>query len=136
MRVLKRSAIDRVPVARDEDVATEGLEWLQNHLAFGPGRWSRPLKFVATVQQQARVFAIGALALDRGLEARVAAHHLDFLVRTGEVVLMGFELRVRIGEMQQRHALALWRLNSACILRVERRRGNAGTRRRKANRSQ
>ena len=49
-------AIDRVPVARDEDVDTEGLKWLQNCLAFGPGCWARPLKFVASIQQQARVF--------------------------------------------------------------------------------
>lgn len=51
-----------------------------------------------------------SLAINRGLEASVASHHLDFGACAGQIFRMRFELGVRIGEMQQGHALACRRI--------------------------
>ena len=42
-----------------------------------------------------------SLMFDSGLEAGVAAHHLDFRLRSRQIFGMRFELRMRIGEVQK-----------------------------------
>ena len=47
-----------------------------------------------------------SLMFDRCLEAGVAAHHLNFRLCSRQIFGMRFELRMRVGEVQKRHAFA------------------------------
>ena len=91
-------AIGRLPVAGDEKQA-EPLEGFEDHLPRGRRRRTRTLEIIAAVQQQARPFTIAPLFLDGRLETRIAARHLDLLVRARKIIGMGFELSMRVGEM-------------------------------------
>ena len=44
-------------------------------------------------------------AFDGSLKTRIAAHHLDLRRRAGQIFRVGFELRVRVGEVQKRRTL-------------------------------
>ena len=100
-------AIGRFPVARYKGIAAEGIERVENDFAFGPGRRAGALEFVAAVEEKAGPIAVRPLLLDRGLEAGKAAHDLDFGARARNIFRMGFELRMYVGEIKERDALAV-----------------------------
>ena len=64
-----------------------------------------------------------SLMFDSGLEAGILpAHHLDFGLRSRQIFGMRFELRMRVGEVQKRHAFAV----STLIRSRRRRRSKSG----------
>src|SRR5271169_5616338 len=99
-------AVGRLPIAGGENIDTEGLEGFEDHFSFGPCSRTRTLELIASIQQKAGPLAVRSLMFDSGLEAGVAAHHLDFGRRSRQIFGMRFELRMRIGEVQKRHPFA------------------------------
>ena len=100
-------AVGGFPVAGNEGVAAESVEGIENDFALGPGRRARALELVAAIEQETGAVAVRPLMLDRGLEASITAHHLDLGARSRHIFRMGFELRMGIGEIEQRDALAV-----------------------------
>ena len=99
-------AVGRLPIAGSENIDAKGLEGLEDHFAFGPSGGTRTLELVTSVEKKTGTFAVRSLMFDGGLEAGVAAHHLDFRIRSRQIFGMRFELRMRVGEVQKRHAFA------------------------------
>ena len=87
------------------------------------------MELIASVKEEAGPFAVRSLMFDSGLEAGVAAHHLDFRLRSRQIFGMRFELRMRIGEVQKRHAFAF----STLIRSSRRRRSKSGDRNARAD---
>jgi hypothetical protein len=64
------------------------------------------LEFIATVEQEAGSIAACPLALNRGLEASITAHHLYLGDCSRNIFGMGFQLRMGVSKVQERNALA------------------------------
>ena len=117
MVCLNRSAVGGLRIAGGENIDTEGLEGFEDHFSFGPCSRTRTLEIIASVKEEAGPFAVRSLMFDSGLEAGVAAHHLDFGLRSRQIFGMRFELRMRVGEVQKRHPFAV-----STLIRSRRRR--------------
>ena len=87
------------------------------NFSFGPCSRTRALELIASVKEEAGPFAERSLMFDSCLEAGVAAHHLDFGLRSRQIFGMRFELRMRVGEVQKRHAFAVSTLIRSCRCR-------------------
>ena len=71
-------AVGGLPIAGGENIDAEGLKGFEDHFSFGPCSRTRTLELIASVKEEAGPFAMRSLMFDSGLEAGVAAHHLDF----------------------------------------------------------
>ena len=99
-------AVGGFPIAGSENIDAEGLEGFEDYFTLGPCGWPRTLKLVASVKEEAGAFAVRSLMFDGCLEAGVAAHHLNFRLCPRQIFRMRLELRMRVGEVQKRHAFA------------------------------
>ena len=99
MRAKTRAVLKRVG---REDIDPEGLERLENHFTFRPCGRTRALELVASVKQEAGRLAMRSLTFDGRLEAGIAAHHLDLGRRPRQIFRVRLELRMGVGEVQQR----------------------------------
>lgn len=103
-------AIGGFPIARGENIDAKRVQGLEDRFTFGPCGRTRALELVASVKHKAGPVAVRSLIFDGGLEAGIAAHHLDFWIRPRQIFRMRFELRMRVGEVQQHQTFAVCNL--------------------------
>ena len=96
-------AVHDLPVAGHAHVEAERVQRRDDGFAARPRRLGGALERVASVGHEHRAGCALARAINRSLEARVAAHRLELGRLAGHVLGVRLELRVGVGEVQQRH---------------------------------